>query len=227
MGTCLVAYTWRVGRLGWECIYKCCLQGKFHSILTSGLVPGALFVTPPLTYTPPCTRRPLSLWGPVSLSLCNPCPDAIYGGTAFPAFVSSLRWAPGSFSKAFPGPFNTARAGGGKAGRRGPQLGPPIVHQGPHPMSPTRARLANSGHTMGQLPNLAFLLFLSKAQLRQPLHTPDGGRDLGCSVFNSGPVSRQHVAYFFLINLTFPQSTSLPISSLLGHSRDGREKGRE
>lgn len=170
------ARAWRhtrggAGRLGWECIYKCCLQSKFHSILTSGLVPGALFSTPPPP-TPPRTRRPLSLWGPVSLSLCNPCPDAIYGGTAFPAFVSSLRWAPGSFSKAFPGPFSTARAGGGEAGRRGPQLGPPIVHQGPHPMSPTRARLASSGHTMGQLPNLAFLLFLSKALYRPAQAAP-------------------------------------------------------
>lgn len=61
--------------------------------------------------------------------------------------------------------------------------------------------LANSGHTMGQLPNLAFLLFLSKAssaaKLRQPLHTPGGGRDLGCSVFNSRPVSRQPCGIFF------------------------------
>lgn len=181
----------------------------------------------------PRTRRPLSLWGPVSLSLCNPCPDAIYGGTAFPAFVSSLRWAPGFFSKAFPGPFNTARAGGGKAGRRGPQLGPPIVHQGPHPMSPTRARLANSGHTMGQLPNLAFLLFLSKAssaaKLRQPLHTPGGGRDLGCSVFNSRPVSRQPCGVFFFpnqLNLSTKHiSPHLPPSQR--HSRDGREGENE
>lgn len=39
------------GGLGWECIYKCSLQSKFHSILTSGLVPGALFSSPP-TPTP-------------------------------------------------------------------------------------------------------------------------------------------------------------------------------
>lgn len=118
------------GRLSWECIYKCCLQSKFHSILTSGLVPGALFGTPTPT---PCTRRPLSLWGPVSLSLCNPCPDAIYGGTAFPAFVSSLRWAPGSFSKAFPGPFNTARAGGWQGRQEGAPAGPTYCSPGPPP----------------------------------------------------------------------------------------------
>lgn len=166
---------------------------------------------------PPCTRRPLSLWGPVSLSLCNPCPDAIYGGTAFPAFVSSLRWAPGSFSKAFPGPFSTARAGGGEAGRRGPQLGPPIVHQGPHPMSPTRARLANPGHTMGQLPNLAFLLFLSKALCRPaPPHPWWGVEILDVRVSIAGLFRGYHVACFFLINLTFPQSTSLPVCSLPG-----------
>lgn len=178
----------------------------------------------------PRTRRPLSLWGPVSLSLCNPCPDAIYGGTAFPAFVSSLRWAPGSFSKAFPGPFNTARAGGGKAGRRGPQLGPPIVHQGPHPMSPTRARLANSGHTMGQLPNLAFLPFLSKALCRLAQTAaphPGGGRVLDAPFSIAGLFRGNYVAYFFLINLTFPQSTSLPISSLLGtFQRWQRERKR-
>lgn len=47
-------------------------------------------------------------------------------------------------------------------------------------------------------------------------------------VFNSGPVSRQPCGYFFLINLTLPQSTSFPPSPLhQGHSRDGREKGRE
>lgn len=34
------------GGLGWECIYKRCLQSKFHSILTSGLVPGASVSTP-------------------------------------------------------------------------------------------------------------------------------------------------------------------------------------
>lgn len=117
------------GGLGWECIYKCSLQSKFHSILTSGLVPRALFSSPPAP--PPRTRGPLSLWGPVSLSLCNSCPDAIYGGTAFPAFVSSLRWAPGSFSKAFPGLFNTAWAGGGKAGRRGPSWAPLLFTRAP------------------------------------------------------------------------------------------------
>lgn len=151
----------RAGGLGWKCIYKRSLQSKFHFILTSGLVPRALFSSP--QPPPPRTREPLSLWGPVSLSLCNSCPDAIYGGTAFPAFVSSLRWVPGSFSKAFPGPFNTAWAGGWQGRQEGAQLGPPIVHQGPHPMSPTRARLTSPGHTMGRLPNLAILLFLSKA----------------------------------------------------------------
>lgn len=82
---------------------------------------------------PPCTLRPLSLWGPVSLSLCNPCPDAIYGGTAFPAFVSSLRWAPGSFSKAFPGPFNTSRAGGWQGRQEGAPAGPTYCSPGPPP----------------------------------------------------------------------------------------------
>lgn len=38
----------RAGGLGRECIYKCCLQSKFHSILTSSLFPGALVSTPPL-----------------------------------------------------------------------------------------------------------------------------------------------------------------------------------
>lgn len=94
------------GGLGGECIYKRCLQSKFHSILTSGLLPGALVITPP------CTPSSPSLWGFVSLSLCNPCPDCYLRGTAFPAFVSSPRWAPGSLSKAFPGPFKPACAGG-------------------------------------------------------------------------------------------------------------------
>lgn len=36
----------RAGGLCRECIYKRCLQSKFHSILTSGLFPGALVSTP-------------------------------------------------------------------------------------------------------------------------------------------------------------------------------------
>lgn len=171
MGTCLVAHTWRgAGRLGWECIYKCCLQSKFHSILTSGLVPGALFSIPPAPLPAPS----------------GPCPSGVLSLCHFVILAQTLSTGEQHFLPLFPlsvGPLAPSQKhsralsipaglGGGKAGRRGPQLGPRIVHQGPHPMSPTRARLANPGHTMGQLPNLAFLLFLSKALCRPTQAAP-------------------------------------------------------
>ena len=117
--------------LGRECIYKRCLQSKFLSILTSGLFPGALVGTPP---TPPAPL-PSGV-----LSLCHfviLAQTAIYGGQhflpLFPLPVGPL--APSQkHSRAL---SNPPMPGAGEARGRGTQLGPPIVHQAPHPTSPT------------------------------------------------------------------------------------------
>jgi hypothetical protein len=175
----------------------------------------------------------------------GPCPSGVLSLCHFVTLAQTLSTGEQHFLPLFPlsvGPLASSQKhsralsippglGGGKAGRRGPQLGPPIVHKGPHPMSPTRARLANSGHTMGQLPNLAFLLFLSKALCRPLQAAPphpwwgSGSWMFGFSI--AGLFRGNPVAYFFLINLTFPQSTSLPISSLPGtFQRWQRERKR-
>lgn len=121
----------RAGGLGWECIYKCCLQSKFHSILTSGLVPGALFRSPP---PPPHTPA-------------GPCPSGVLSLCHFVILAQTLSTGEQHFLPLFPlsvGPLAPSQKhsralsilpglGGGKAGRRGPQLGPPIVHHGPPP----------------------------------------------------------------------------------------------
>lgn len=120
-----------VAGLGRECIYKRCLQSKFHSILTSGLFPGALVGSPPAPPAP----LPSGV-----LSLCHfviLAQTAIYGGQhflpLFPLPVGPL--APSQkHSRAL---SNPPVLGAGEAGGRGPQLGPPIVHQAPRPTSPT------------------------------------------------------------------------------------------
>ena len=117
--------------LGQECIYKRCLQSKFLSILTSGLFPGALVGTPPAPPAP----LPSGV-----LSLCHfviLAQTAIYGGQhflpLFPLPVGPL--APSQkHSRAL---SNPPMLGAGEARGRGTQLGPPIVHQAPHPTSPT------------------------------------------------------------------------------------------
>lgn len=158
------------------------------------------------------------------MSLCNPCPDCYLRGPAFPAFVSSRRWAPGSLSKAFPGPFKPACAGGWRGRRVGAPAGPTYCSPGsptprlPHP--PPHARLASPGQHNGATSKFSLSAVSFQGPLAptpgQPRPTPGGGRDLRDELFNSGPVSRQPCGYFFLINLTFPQSHLFPISSLPG-----------
>lgn len=132
MGTCLVAYTWRVGGLGQECIYKplSSEQIPFYSNLWP--VPGALVGTPHPAPPAPLPSGVLSLCHFVILAQ-----TAIYGGQhflpLFPLPIGPL--APSQkHSQAL---SNPPVLGAAEAGGRGPQLGPPIVHWSPHPMSPT------------------------------------------------------------------------------------------
>lgn len=74
------------GKLGWECIYKCCLQSKFHSILTSGLVPRALFSTPP---TPPPAPA-------------GPCPSGVLSLCHFVTLAQTLSTGEQHFLPLFP-----------------------------------------------------------------------------------------------------------------------------
>lgn len=149
------------------------------------------------------------------MSLCNPCPDCYLRGTAFPAFVSSPSWAPGCLSKAFPGPFQTRlcralmmQAGGGPSWAHLLFTRPPtrcLPH--PHP------RLANPGQHNGATSKFSFSAVSFQGPSPPPSYcpsTPRVGVGSGKTVFNSRPVSRQPCGYFFLINLTFPQSTSFP-----------------
>lgn len=149
------------------------------------------------------------------MSLCNPCPDCYLRGTAFPAFVSSPSWAPGCLSKAFPGPFQTRlcrglmmQAGGGPSWAHLLFTRPPtrcLPH--PHP------RLASPGQHNGATSKFSFSAVSFQGPSPPPSYcpsTPRVGVGSGKTVFNSRPVSRQPCGYFFLINLTFPQSTSFP-----------------
>lgn len=163
---------WLAGWVG-KVFIKCCLQSKFHSILTSRLFPGAL------VSTPPCTPSAPSLWGFVSLSLCNPCPELLSTGDSISCLCFLSPSSPWLRLKSIPGPFQTLlclglvrQAGGGPSWAHLLFTRPPaqrLPH--PHPM-PDWPALAN---TMGQLPNLAFLLFLSKVLHRpSPLDSPWG-----------------------------------------------------
>lgn len=119
------------GGLGWECIYKCSLQSKFHSILTSGLVPRALFSSPP-------SPHPHAPAGPCPSGVLSLCHFVILAQTLstgeqhflplFPLSVGPL--APSQkHSRAFsilPGLGVARQAGGGPAG-------PPYCSPGPPP----------------------------------------------------------------------------------------------
>lgn len=172
------------------------------------------------------------------MSLCNPCPDAIYGGTAFPAFVSSPLGPLAPSQKHSRALSIQPGLGGGEAGGRGPQLGPPIVYPGPHPMSPTTPTGCPTGQPWPHNGatskfSLSAVSFQGPRPPQPALHTPGRGRNLRHEVFNSGPVSRRPCGYFFLINLTFPQSPSFPhllptrdIPEMAGR-KEGSERDRQ
>lgn len=146
---------------------------------------------------------------------------AIYGGQhflpLFPLPVEPL--APSQkHSRAL---SNSPVPGAGEAGGRGPQLGPPIVHQAPRPTSPTpppHARLASPGQHNGatskfSLSAVSFQGPSPPLPLGQPLgspSTPRVGVGIGDRFSIVGLFRGIHVAIFFLINLTFPQNTSFP-----------------
>lgn len=118
------------GGLGWECIYKCSLQSKFHSILTSGLVPRALFSSPPA----PHPHAP-----------AGPCPSGVLSLCHFVILAQTLSTGEQHFLPLFPlsvGPLAPSQKhsralsilpglGGGKAGRRGPSWAPLLFTRAP------------------------------------------------------------------------------------------------
>lgn len=217
----------RAGGLGRECIYKCCLQSKFRSILTSSLFPGALVSTPPAPPAP----LPSGV-----LSLCHfviLAQTAIYGGQhflpLFPLPVGPL--APSQkHSRAL---SNSPVPGAGEAGRRGPQLGPPIVHQAPHPTSPTpppHARLASPGQHNGATSKFSFSAVSFQGPSPPPSDSPSTPR-VGVGIRDRFSIAACFEATMWLF---FPNRLNLSTKHIFspspphqGHSRDGREKGRE
>lgn len=162
-GPCQWARAWwhtrgGAGGLGWRCIYKRRLASEFHSILTPGLL-----LEPCSAPLPPSAPPDPFPWGPVSLSLCNPCPDCYLRGQYFlPLFAVPVGPLAHSqkHSRALSNP-PACVGGAGEGGRRqeapaAPTYcspGPPthlLPHPHPMPNWPTLA------HTMRHLPNLAF-----------------------------------------------------------------------
>lgn len=150
------------------------------------------------------------------MSLCNPCPDCYLRGTAFPAFVSSPVGPLAPSQKHSRALSNPPALGAGEAAGGGPSWAHLLFTGPPHPASPTpppRARLASPGQHNGATSKFS----LSAISFQGPAPPPSGspstppwGSGRGDEVFNSRPVLRQPCGYFFLINVTFPQSTSFP-----------------
>lgn len=217
------------GRLDWKSIYERCLQSKFHSILTSGLVPGALVSTPP---APP---------GPLPSGVLSLCHFVILAQTLstgeqhfLPLFL--LPVGPLALSQKHSRALSILPGlEGGEVGRRGPQLGPPIVHQGPHPMSPTTPTLCPTGQPWPH--NGATKFSLSAVSFQGPPPVPSDSPSaplVGVGILvKSRPVLRQTCGYFFLIRLNLSTKHIFPhllptrdIPEMAGR-KEGSERDRQ
>lgn len=198
-GPCQWARAWwhtrgGAGGLGWRCIYKRRLASEFHSILT----PGLLLEPCSAPLPPPAPPDPFP-WGPVSLSLCNPCPDCYLRGQYFlPLFAVPVGPLARSqkHSRALSNP-PACVGGAGEGGRRQEApAAPTYCLLGPPPPSPTPppcAQLTNPGPHNGAPSKFSLCcnFFLSKTQVPTlGLSPPTLGVGIRIGFFNSRPVSR-------------------------------------